>query len=98
MKNLAFIDGQNLYMSTKNSAIPWRVNLKKFRIFLKDKYKVEQAYYFLGYIKDGMDELYDTIQEAGFILKFREHSKLMLTKKKGNVDTEIVFEIMKKYT
>lgn len=94
--NYAFIDGQNLYLGTTKSDHPWFVDLKKFRIYLDDKYNVKQAYYFLGYVNDIHQNIYDKIQEAGFILKFREHSSVMLGKKKGNVDTDIVFEIMKK--
>ncbi len=40
--------------------------------------------------------MYDKVQKAGFILKFREHNPVMLGKKKGNVDSDIIFEIMKK--
>jgi len=36
------------------------------------------------------------LQRAGFIVSFREHSSALLGKKKGNVDVDIVFEIMKK--
>jgi len=57
---------------------------------------VQKAYYFLGFVNEGNQELYDTIQEAGFILKFREHNSAMMSKKKGNVDTDIVFDIMKR--
>jgi len=35
--NLAFIDGQNLYMGTKSSRPAWIVNLVKFRRYLKEK-------------------------------------------------------------
>lgn len=41
-------------------------------------------------------DLYDFLQRAGFIVKFREHNPNMSGKKKGNVDTDIVFEVMKK--
>ncbi len=44
--NLAFIDGQNLYMGTNSENPSWEVNLLKFRVYLKDKYKVSKAYYF----------------------------------------------------
>ncbi len=95
-QNLAFIDGQNLFLGTTKSQKSWRVDLKKFRIFLCDKYHTERAYYFLGCVDDRNQALYDEIQEAGFVLKFREHNTAMLGKKKGNVDTDIVFDIMKR--
>lgn len=73
----------------------WAIDLAKFRIYLKDNYSVSEAYYFLGYLHDENDELYKNIQKAGFIVAFKEHHKLAKSKKKGNVDTDIVFEIMK---
>lgn len=74
----------------------WKVDLSKFRVYLNKKYKVEKAYYFLGCTNEDLRDLYDEIQEAGFILKFREHNTVMLGKKKGNVDSDIIFHIMKK--
>ena len=96
-QNIAFIDGQNLYMGTtlckQNS---WKIDLKKFRIYLKEKYHVTTAYYYLGYAEDKNQLLYRHIQEVGFILVFRKHNTAMTSKKKGNVDTDIVFDIMQK--
>lgn len=94
--NLAFIDGQNLYLGTTLSENSWKVDLFKFKIYLEKKYGVREAYYFLGYVQDVNQEIYSEIQRAGFILVFKLHNPAMLGKKKGNVDTDIVFEIMKK--
>lgn len=98
MKNIAYIDGQNLYMATIKRDAPWRVDLSRFRIYLEKKYNVEKAYYYLGYVQDSerLEELYDEIQTAGFVLVFREHNSAMLGKKKGNVDSDIIFSIMKR--
>lgn len=73
----------------------WEVNLSKFRIYLKENYDVAEAYYVLGYLQNENDELYQEIQKAGFIVMFKEHHALAKSKKKGNVDTDIVFEVMK---
>jgi len=94
--NLAFIDGQNLYMGTNSENPTWKIDLAKFRQYLTKKYSVQRAYYFLGFVNEDNQALYDNIQEAGFILKFREHNSAMMSKKKGNVDTDIVFDIMKR--
>ncbi len=94
--NYAFVDGQNLYLGTTKSEKPWSVDLAKFRIYLEKKYSVNRAYYFLGFVDETLQSLYDEIQEAGFILKFREHSSVMMGKKKGNVDSDIIFSIMEK--
>ena len=94
--NIAFIDGQNLYLGTTLSDNPWRIKLSKFKIYLDKKYNIKEAYYFLGYVQNINQEIYSEIQKAGFILVFKQHNPAMLGKKKGNVDTDIVFEIMKK--
>jgi uncharacterized LabA/DUF88 family protein len=96
-KNIAFIDGQNLYMGTaKREVDPWKVDLARLRVYLRDKYKVSEAYYFLGYVQDTNQDLYENIQKAGFVLIFRAHNPAMLGTKKGNVDSDIIFHAMKK--
>jgi uncharacterized LabA/DUF88 family protein len=94
--NIAFIDGQNLFMGTRSETSPWEVDLAKFRNYLFKKYNVEKAFIFIGFVKEDYQDLYETIQNAGFILKFREHNSAMMSRKKGNVDTDIVFDIMKR--
>ena len=94
MANQAFIDGQNLYMNT--NAHGWKVDLERFRVYLREKYDVDTAYYFLGAVDELQQDIYESIQKAGFILTFREHSQSMIGKKKGNVDTDIVFTVMAK--
>ncbi len=95
--NYAFIDGQNLHFGTaKRNPDPWQIDLARFRVYLRKKYGVQKAYYFLGYAQDKNRELYEEIQNAGFILTFRQHNQAMLGLKKGNVDSDIIFQIMKK--
>ncbi|KKU19142.1 MAG: hypothetical protein UX77_C0005G0007 [Parcubacteria group bacterium GW2011_GWA1_47_11] len=93
MKNLAFVDGQNLYLGTMQNN--WKADHSKLRVYLKDKYNAIEAYYFLGYVSEDQQTLYNSLQKAGFIVSFKEHNKELLAKKKGNVDTDIVFEAMK---
>jgi uncharacterized LabA/DUF88 family protein len=96
MGNQAFIDGQNLYLGTTSSRPAWKADLKRFRVYLQKKYGVDEAYYFLGCVEEEYTELYNSIQKSGFILVFRKHSLGMISAKKGNVDTDIVFNIMRK--
>ena len=96
MANQAFIDGQNLQLGTTKARPSWKVDLHRFRVYLREKYNVEEAYYFLGAVNDEYHELYERIQKAGFILTFREHHQSMIGMKKGNVDTDIVFMVMRK--
>jgi len=91
--NLAFIDGQNLHIGIMQNN--WKIDHNRFRIYLKDKYHVAEAYYFLGYVKEEEQDLYSNLQKAGFIVVFKKHNSNSITEKKGNVDTDIVFEAMK---
>lgn len=93
-ENIAFIDGQNLHLGIKQSG--WAIDHEKFRVYLKEKYRITEAYYFLGFVSEDQQDLYDKLQKAGFILSFREHSAALRGQKKGNVDCDIVFSIMKK--
>ncbi len=95
-RNIAFIDGQNLYMATTNNSSPWSVDLARFRVYLLQKYHVRNAYYHLGYVNEKNQNLYEEIQEAGFILVFKQHSSVMAGLKKGNVDSDIIFSVMKR--
>jgi len=97
-ENIAYIDGQNLYMGTTKSEPCWYIDLVRFRVYLEKKYNVGKAYYYLGYVQEGdrIESLYEEIQSAGFILVFRQHNVAMLGKKKGNVDSDIIFSIMKR--
>lgn len=94
--NVAFIDGQNLNLGTvKNENGSWHIDYAKFRQYLTDKYAVKDAYYYLGCIRPTEQDLYTKLQKSGFILKFRDHNELMITKKKGNVDSDIIFDVMR---
>lgn len=92
-QNIAFIDGQNLHLGTKEDG--WKVDLMRFRTYLRDKYRVAEAYYFLGYVSDEQNDLYNNLQRSGFIVVFKEHHQSSVGKKKGNVDSDIIFEIMR---
>ena len=94
--NYCFIDGQNLHLGTTKAQKPWRVDYKRLRIYLKDKYHISKAYYFLGYREDKHHSMYQALQECGYIVIFKDHMHLQTSKKKGNVDIDIVFEVMKK--
>lgn len=93
-KNIAFIDGQNLHLSTQSDKR--KIDMNKFRVYLRDKFNVTEAYYFLWYISEEEQDLYTMLQNAWFIVLFREHTSTLKGTKKWNVDVDIVFEIMKR--
>ena len=94
INNYAFIDGQNLNLGTKSEN--WSVDFGKFRIYLKDKYQVSKVYYFLWYMQEENEWLYTNLQEAGFIVVFKKQMKELQTHKKWNIDSDLIFHIMKK--
>lgn len=92
--NIAFIDWQNLHLWTTTEW--WIVNPFKLRIYLKDKYKISKAYYFLWYVKDENNSLYTRLQEAWFIIVFKKQMVEMTSNKKWNIDSDMIFHVMEK--
>lgn len=96
-ENYAFIDSQNLNLGIRDQG--WRLDFARFRIFLKDKYKVFKAFLFIGYIKENKD-LYDYLKKSGYVLIFKPILEIKRGKKvevKGNVDAELVLHTMIEY-
>jgi uncharacterized LabA/DUF88 family protein len=93
--NFAYIDNQNLYMATKCAPEPWMVDMRRLRVYLREKYNVIRAYLFMGAFEYKLQDRYMRYQDAGYILIFREHSESLIGNKKGNVDVDVVFEMMR---
>jgi len=94
IKNYAFIDSQNLNLGVKSQS--WLLDFRRFRVFLKDKYKVEKAFLFIGYVV-GNQGLYTFLQDAGYICVFKPTLEIKFGNKiqvKGNVDAELVLHAM----
>ncbi len=92
--NYAFIDSQNLNLSIQ--ALGWKLDFARFRVYLKEKYKIEKAFLFIGYI-EGNNELYKFLQGAGFICIFKPTLEYKDGTTKGNVDAELVLQTMIEY-
>lgn len=89
----AFIDSQNLNLSIEK--LGWSLDFQRFRQFLKDKYKVEKVFLFIGYVS-GNEALYTAMQEKGYIVVFKptlETNGII----KGNCDAELVLHCMIEY-
>lgn len=93
--NYAFIDSQNVYKGTQRD-LGWKLDWARFRIYLKHKYHVTQAYLFIGFIPEHND-IYDELQKAGFILKFKPVLPNGKEGVKGNVDADLVLQAMIDY-
>lgn len=91
LENYAFIDSQNLYLEIKK--LGWKLDFRKFRIYLTEKYSIEKAYLFLGYLPKNK-ALYSLLKKLGYILIFKPILISKEGKIKGNVDAELVLHAM----
>ena len=89
--NFAFIDGQNTYKGVQG--LGWRIDWFRFRVYLREKYNVQAAYIFLGFMAQH-NALYEHLQKAGFILKFKPVLPDGEGKPRGNVDADLVLHAM----
>ncbi|OGY27815.1 MAG: hypothetical protein A3F33_02455 [Candidatus Woykebacteria bacterium RIFCSPHIGHO2_12_FULL_43_10] len=97
MKTYAFIDSQNLNLGIQS--LGWKLDWRKFRQYLRNKYGVVKAYLFIGQVA-GNESLYAFLQESGYILIFKPtlyHREKTKTIIKGNVDAELVLHAMIQY-
>lgn len=94
LKNYAFIDAQNLHMAI--SEMGWKLDYKRFRIYLKEHYGVAKAYMFMGF-KPSEQQMYNFLQEVGYILVFKPLLELKNGEVKGNCDAELVLQAMIDY-
>lgn len=84
-KTYAFIDSQNLNLGVRS--LGWKLDFARFRKYLEDKYNVEKAFLFIGFIEDNQ-LLYTNLQKAGYVCIFKptlrtsKHKKIKI---KGNV-------------
>lgn len=92
--NYAFIDSQNLNLSIR--ALGWRLDFRRFRVYLKEKYEVSKAFLFIGFVS-GNNVLYATLQEADFICIFKPTLIYKDGTTKRNCDAELVLHSMIEY-
>jgi len=93
----AFIDSQNLNLGTckdiskhgKRIYIGWKLDFKKFRQYLTDKFRVNKAFLFIGYIPQHK-QLYRYLRSCGYEMIYKPTVKDDHGKPKGNVDAELV--------
>jgi uncharacterized LabA/DUF88 family protein len=100
----AFIDSQNLNVSTQK--LGWKMDWRKFREFLGEKYGVTQAFMFIGYVPE-FEDMYVQLHESGYMVVLKptfdmtrprpEAPEKEEDKKqtKGNIDADLVLWAMK---
>lgn len=93
----AFIDSQNLNLGTSKDLYKhgkkiysgWKLDFKRFRVYLSDKFRVSKAFLFIGYLPQNQ-KLYKTLHSFGYELVFKQTTIDHLGKPKSNVDAELV--------
>lgn len=104
----AFIDSQNLNLGTQKAG--WKMDWRRFRQYLREKYNVTKAYMFIGYVPE-FEQMYQQLHEAGYLIVLKPTSDLTKPageesaeqkdkpeeKKpiKGNIDADLVLWAMK---
>lgn len=88
--NFAYIDGANLHKGIAD--LGWKLDYKRFRLWLNNKYQIKRAYLFLGLVPRYKD-LYTYLQEVGFTLVFKETVYGEGGKVKGNCDADLVLQV-----
>jgi hypothetical protein len=89
--NYAFIDGQNLTAGLRGMG--WKLDQKKFRVYLEEELGVSKAYIFVGFMEEHQD-LYTALQDVGFIMYFKPMVRYDDGTVKGNVDADMVLHTM----
>ncbi len=63
--NFAFIDSQNLNLGIQKMG--WKLDWRKFREMLADKYGVSKAFMFIGYMQEN-ESLYEQMHDLGYLI------------------------------
>jgi uncharacterized LabA/DUF88 family protein len=92
--NYAFIDSQNVHKGVRS--LGWQLDWVRFRVYLQEKYGVDMAYLFIGFMPE-YTERYIDLQRAGFVLKFKPVLLEQSGAIKGNVDADLVLRAMIDY-
>lgn len=104
----AFIDSQNLNLGTQK--VGFKMDWRKFRQYLADKYNVTHAFMFIGYMVEN-EALYEQMHDLGYLVALKptldistqgnEQAEGHTAKPdekpvvKGNIDADLVLYAMK---
>jgi uncharacterized LabA/DUF88 family protein len=107
--NYAFIDSQNLNLGVQK--VGWKMDWKRFRQWLADKYGVTHAYMFIGYMAEN-ESLYELMHDHGYLVVLKPTLEVKVKPDeessgkdaeeqkpivKGNIDADLVLYAMKEY-
>jgi uncharacterized LabA/DUF88 family protein len=81
----AFIDSQNLNLGVQRMG--WKLDWRRFREFLSDKYGVKQAYMFIGYMSEN-ESMYEYMHELGYLVVLKPTIDVKAPHQETTVDAE----------
>ena len=74
----------------------WKLDDLKFRKYLKEKYQIQKAYLFIGFVPENQ-AMYTKLQKLNYILVFKPILTLKDGSTKGNCDADLVLRTMIEY-
>jgi len=93
-QNIAYIDGANLHKGTED--LGWKLDYRKFRVWLTEKYSVGVAKIFIGKVPE-FKSIYKNLRNAGFVISFKTIRRGKGGAIKGNCDSELIVTTMTDY-
>ncbi len=84
----AFIDSQNLNISVQH--LGWKIDWRKFRQYLAEKYGITKAFMFIGYVPE-FENMYMQLHEAGYMVVLKPTFDMTRPRPEAseNIDTQI---------
>jgi len=84
----AFIDSQNLNISIQH--LGWKIDWRKFRQYLAEKYGITKAFMFIGYVPE-FENMYMQLHEAGYMVVLKPTFDMTRPRPEAseNIDTQI---------
>lgn len=104
----AFIDSQNLNLGVQNNVTRngkivytgWKLDFKKFYLYLQNKFSVSKTMLFIGKVS-GNEHLYDYLYSIGYHIVYKPTLQYInvngTPQIKGNVDADLVLHAMIEY-
>lgn len=89
---IASIDGANLHKGVASQS--WKLDYKKFRSWIRQKFGVTEACVFIGLIPSNA-ALYTALQNEGYKLFFKEITYDGTGRVKGNCDADLVLQAVR---
>ncbi len=91
-KTIAYLDAANLHKGI--DGLGWKLDYRKFRSWIRQKYGIEEAYLFIGLMPKHA-ALYTSLQNSGYKLIFKEVVYDGAGKAKGNCDADLVLQAVR---